>query len=267
MKVNRHNSQPPSQPTHGPEWVRYYASAVLVRTASLSGAAELAHRRFADFHWSTGRWPGANGGNPPSLGHVPPRKWESVELELHKVGWRWRKADLCHPEVAKSRREAIRFLQARAAAGGAGAKRRWGRRSSARVAEPKVSHSKAKAELEVSEGKAVATHGTDGTDGTQSTHLDKALSAERLPRSVSPLEKPQEGEAAFIADVVRLCESHLQGSSEPEIENWGGWWRNRYRESPQKAGKVLAEVRVLVREGRITRSPGAAAMDLWGRLP
>ena len=51
------------------------------------------------------------------------------------------------------------------------------------------------------------------------------------------------------------------------MENWGGWWRNRYREDPEKARRVLAEVRSMIRERRIHTNPGAAGKDLWSRLP
>ena len=52
-----------------------------------------------------------------------------------------------------------------------------------------------------------------------------------------------------------------------ELANWGGWWRNRYRENPEKIRAVLRDVAGMVRERRITTSPGAAAKDLWERLP
>ena len=42
---------------------------------------------------------------------------------------------------------------------------------------------------------------------------------------------------------------------------------DRYREDAGKMRRVLADVRSLVKEGRIMESPGAAAVDLWGRLP
>ncbi len=57
------------------------------------------------------------------------------------------------------------------------------------------------------------------------------------------------------------------GYAARELANWGGWWRNRFREDHAKADRVLAEVLSMVRERRITFSPGAAAVDLWGRLP
>ena len=52
-----------------------------------------------------------------------------------------------------------------------------------------------------------------------------------------------------------------------ELTNWGGWWRNRFRENPDKARRVLAEVRCMIRERAVHCNPGAAAVDLWNRLP
>jgi hypothetical protein len=52
-----------------------------------------------------------------------------------------------------------------------------------------------------------------------------------------------------------------------EMDNWGGWWRNRFRQDPEKARRVLAEIRSMIREHRIKGHPGAAATDLWSRLP
>jgi hypothetical protein len=58
-----------------------------------------------------------------------------------------------------------------------------------------------------------------------------------------------------------------KGSGEEELANWGGWWVNRLAQSPDKCRRVLAEIRAMIREGKILTSPGAAAVDLWKRLP
>ncbi len=52
-----------------------------------------------------------------------------------------------------------------------------------------------------------------------------------------------------------------------EIEGWGGWWRNRFRENADKARRVLAEVASMVAERRIHTGPGQTANALWSRLP
>jgi len=55
--------------------------------------------------------------------------------------------------------------------------------------------------------------------------------------------------------------------AQDELANWGGWWRNRFREKPGKAQRLVAELRGMIREGRVSGNPGAAALDLWARLP
>ena len=52
-----------------------------------------------------------------------------------------------------------------------------------------------------------------------------------------------------------------------ELTNWGGWWRNRFRKCPDKARRVLAEIKSMILEKRIRTTPGRAAIDLWKRLP
>ena len=52
-----------------------------------------------------------------------------------------------------------------------------------------------------------------------------------------------------------------------ELANWGGWWRNRFRENPAKSRAILAELRSMIREGRITGNPGAAAVRPMEALP
>jgi hypothetical protein len=51
-----------------------------------------------------------------------------------------------------------------------------------------------------------------------------------------------------------------------EMANWGGRWRNRYREDSDKAMRVLAELKSMHKEGRIVRNAGACADDLWRRF-
>jgi len=86
-------------------------------------------------------------------------------------------------------------------------------------------------------------------------------------RSASPPSSKGAAEQKFLAQVVEIIAAWSPKEASKELTNWGGWWRNRYRENPDKAHKILAEVRVLIREQRITGTPGAAAGDLWKRLP
>jgi hypothetical protein len=96
---------------------------------------------------------------------------------------------------------------------------------------------------------------------------DEALNAERSTRSASAHPQKDSGESAFLLDVRRALQLWSPAFADTELDNWGGWWRNRYRENGKKALRVLAEIRGMVREGRIRGNPGAAAGDLWKRLP
>jgi len=51
-----------------------------------------------------------------------------------------------------------------------------------------------------------------------------------------------------------------------EMANWGGRWRNRFRDNHGKAERVLAELARMHRQKEITRNAGACANDLWERF-
>ncbi len=70
-----------------------------------------------------------------------------------------------------------------------------------------------------------------------------------------------------MSDLNRMLLAFDPATAQDELNNWGGWWRNRFRENADKATRVLADVATLVKEHRIKVSPGAAAHDLWRRLP
>ncbi len=78
---------------------------------------------------------------------------------------------------------------------------------------------------------------------------------------------PRDGEQQFMAEVREMLRLHDPKAIEREMESWGGWYRNRFREKPDKCRRVLADIRSLVRERRIRLSPGRAFRDLWKRLP
>ena len=107
----------------------------------------------------------------------------------------------------------------------------------------------------------------DKDNDKEKKKIDKAFNAERLTRSVSAHEKSPGAEKDFLEDVKAALEAWGPERAAAELTNWGGWWRNRFREDGSKAQRVLAEIRSMVRERRILSNPGAAAMDLWGRLP
>ena len=70
-----------------------------------------------------------------------------------------------------------------------------------------------------------------------------------------------------MEDVVAVLSKWFPDGARGELANWGGWWRNRHRESPDKARRVLGEIKSMILERRIRSCPGRAATDLWKRLP
>ena len=94
------------------------------------------------------------------------------------------------------------------------------------------------------------------------------IRTERAPLSDSAREMPVESpENAFLTSVREMMEAWKKGAGASEMNNWGGWWRNKFRKNAKKARAVLNDVRSLVNERRITKNPGNAAVDLWKRLP
>ena len=94
-----------------------------------------------------------------------------------------------------------------------------------------------------------------------------ALNAERSTLSVSPRKSSAGAEKQFLVELKEAFTAWQPKLAAAELVNWGGWWRNRFRENPDKARRVLADIASLIREGRITDNAGAAAVDLWKRLP
>ena len=62
--------------------------------------------------------------------------------------------------------------------------------------------------------------------------------------------------------LVALC---LELFGNESMENYGGAWRERIRRNHELVEKVLADVALLKREGKIRKDVGAAAYDLWKR--
>lgn len=101
-----------------------------------------------------------------------------------------------------------------------------------------------------------------------STVHNTVNTGERLTLSGLPREKAAKSpEKEFLTSVGEVMEAWKKGAGSSEMKNWGGWWRNKFRKNPKKARAVLNDVRSLVKERRITKSPGNAAVDLWNRLP
>jgi hypothetical protein len=75
--------------------------------------------------------------------------------------------------------------------------------------------------------------------------------------------KKKQGENGFLEELTRTFALYNPKQAEKEMVNWGGRWRLRHRENTEKAWRVLNEVRSMIKEGKITSNPGAAADDLW----
>jgi hypothetical protein len=256
-------------------WVKYCAQHVLVSLLPLSPRAELAHRRLCDLVWSSGAWPDTRANAAAKLARVPPSAWSRVLAELAALGWRTKGHSLTNASVRRPWLEATRRRISAAARGKTGGEARWQERaqeSPARsrssapngsLAKPKLSHSSAIAEL-----KRVRVRVRVKGRGEERSGYRAIKKAERLTFSPSARQASAPSpEQEYLADVAAVMALASPIAAEKELDNWGGWWRNRYRENPDKSRRVLAEVRSMIRERRVTTNPGAAAVDLWGRLP
>jgi hypothetical protein len=286
-------------------FVRYEADEVLRLVAGLSREAELAHRRLSDYHFSTGRWPAA-GPQACQLSRVPESRWPRVLAELAGVGWRRYREHFLNSWVRRRRAEAESAVRLRRLSGRKAARTRWNggaaRLPPSRPGEPPIS-TPAGSGPEPAPMRSVCKSHTNRIPNACNPHATRILpnntgpethveelgtppalnvknvkdvngtsspirlSAERLTRSASPLGQNGPGEKEFLQQVRELFGPNGTNRARLELDNWGGWWRNRYRENPDKARRVLSGVSGLVRGRKITASPGAAAVDLWKRLP
>ena len=113
----------------------------------------------------------------------------------------------------------------------------------------------------------VKGEGTKVSTLTLLNHERSTLNVNSSTLMVSARKGEAGAEKDFLADVHDQLTSFSPKEANSELTNWGGWWRNRFRESPDRARRVLAEIGSMCRERRILSSPGAAAADLWTRLP
>ena len=231
-----------------PVWVRYQPREALVAALRLSCEAELAHRRLCDLVWSGECPPRVLPGTLASVARVQLGDWQRIWLELQAVGWRLNGQRLAHPAVFAVLREARTSLARYAQAGRAGGC------TTARNRRLSDAASDAPASL-----KPVNNTGQN-TDKVIHNSNGSLLSA-------APPKKAVAGERDFMREVQDMLELFSPATAQSELTNWGGWWRNRFRHDPRKARVVLADIRSLVTERRIAKTPTAAAQDLWKRLP
>ena len=254
-------------------WIKYPVTNAVFELTRVSPEAELAHRRLSDWHWSTGQWAEAGVGTAAKLCRVPPARWPGVLVELRSVGWCIRRARLNHSGVHQVRAEAVAALRSCRTRGRMGAERRW----AAQKAPGKPPgpggppNSSAIAQLKLSHSSAIATpmqiRDKSKSKSKKESTKTKRLTDERLTFTGSAQEKCSEKERDFLRELQEVLLLWSPAFAKDELANWGGWWRNRFREKPAKAQRLIAELRTMIKEGGIKGNPGAVGVDLWKRLP
>ena len=265
---------PPKTPV---TWVKYEPRRALVACLGLSPGAELAHRRLSDHHWSTQRWTTQAGSQILELTRVSDRKLPVLLRELAAVGWHAQGQHLVNAEVGQIVAEALTFQAASTTRARAAAQCRWGQKPSQPLPEeaaPEPCTSTAPALAEACSSTAPAMPMTDAAAPPDSCHNSTVHNSsvqsgkrERLMLSVSTHNEAAPGESEFFEKLERVLKPTGKRQAGLELTNWGGWWRNRFRAQPDKARRVLAEVHSMLKEGRVRKNAGAAAVDLWARLP
>lgn len=97
----------------------------------------------------------------------------------------------------------------------------------------------------------------EGTSIKRSTGFDRAKKAFK--------RKKPTAENRFLDEVEETLDTWRAGEGESELSGSGAWWRLAFRARPNLMQRVLAEVRVMIKEGTIRESPGKAAADLYSR--
>jgi hypothetical protein len=214
--------------------------------------------------WVAGDWPVSEPEVLARLVRQDSAALPPILKELGLLGWQQRGGRLLNPAIAAIRREALSAMAVRKAMGRVAARKRWhggdhppGMRS---ACGPHTDG------IPCAMPTACAPNTQYSTVHNSTSHAIKT--DERLTLSGSPREKTALApETEFLSAVAEVLEQWRKGSAKAELQNWGAWWRSRFRKSPRKARAVLNDIRSLVVERRITKSPGNAAVDLWKRLP
>jgi hypothetical protein len=95
--------------------------------------------------------------------------------------------------------------------------------------------------------------------------LDSGLGSGKHPQSLKAqqLKAPK----GVVSPEEKDFLSRVGGLVGPKnLANYGGWYRNVFRENRAKAWRVHAEVARMKREGEIATNPGGCFMDLWKRF-
>ena len=291
-------------PTHTDDqllWVRYCPQSMLAQTTSLSVTAELAHRRLTDYAWTGNPWLVASSDAFLAVTRIPRGDLEGVLAELKTVGWRIRNKRLFNSEMNEILISSRSMRDAGKVRAKARANSRWHGKPGTAAQNPppppllQPGHSHATAMLQHATNHATASFVTC-TDRPTDRQTDRptdrptdsspvgALNAELVTvnqpvAAASPLSGStplQEGETPnpkaaeerlFLAELLTVLRRFDPKLASAEMANWGGWWRNAFRTNPAKTRRVLAELSSMIAEHRVHTNPGAAAADLWKRLP
>ncbi len=230
-------------------YVRYEAKLMLIDCMGLSVPAELAHRRLCDYCWAQGSFPPVQAALLEEITRVRPESWPPVLKVLQSKGWVLRDGHVYHPGVNRVLEDAKAAHAAAVARGRKGARLRW--RDSASIEQPSPP----------------AMNPLKHERLRERSHNNNDKPVERSARTASPKRPVRKAEESFMSDLNRMLLAFDPATAQAELTNWGGWWRNRFRENPDKARRILADVHNQVKEANITKTPGAAAIDLWNRLP
>lgn len=103
-----------------------------------------------------------------------------------------------------------------------------------------------------------------GLGGNEVQGLGFRVQGFKSPKTLSP-ENPEQLAVVSESQEVELLDRCRQLFGSAKMETYGGGWRMRIRRDPDLVERVLAEVSLMQREGRIRDDAGAAAYDLWRR--
>jgi len=282
-------------------WVRHCPQSMLARTTTLTPQAELAHRRLADYAWSANPWLSPSSPAFLVVTRLSPDNLEGVLDELKSIGWRIRNHAFfnCELNAVLIQSRALRAEGKRRAE--SAARTRWSqtpdsigrKRSSQPMLEHCSSIAQALPEHPKPDAQALLGECTDRptdrqtdqpTDQPTLSTDSKRLTAELSVQSSSvaaasqfsgspPLQEGKDPnptsveERRFLASLNTTLSRYNPDLASTEMTNWGGWWRHAFRTNPGKSRRVLADLGNMIAERRIISNPGAAALDLWKRLP